>query len=64
MLPVVLLETPQNDADFDLDVRLQDVQYRLSANHAPTSVNCTNIDCSAMGCPTGQSACQQSRWQD
>ena len=31
MLPVVLLETPQTDADFDLDVRLQEVQHRISA---------------------------------
>jgi hypothetical protein len=63
MLRVVLVETPQNDADFDLDVRLQRVQYRISAHHAPTKVDCT-IDCSAMGCPTSESACQQRRWQD
>ena len=58
MLPVVLLETPQTDADFDLDVRLQEVQYRISADHAPTQVGpgCT-IDCSAMACPTAESGC-------
>jgi hypothetical protein len=64
MLPVVLLETPQNDADFDLDVRLQEVQHRISADHKPTQINCTQIDCSAMACPTAESGCRQSRWQD
>ncbi len=63
MLPAVLVQTPQNDADFDLDVRLQEVQYRISANHPPTNVNCT-IDCSSMACPTSESACKQRRWQD
>ena len=63
MLRVVLVETPQHDADFDLDVRLQRVPYRTSDNHPPTNVACT-IDCSAMGCPTSESACRQYRWQD
>ena len=60
MLFLVLVETPQNDADFDLDVRLQEVQYRLSAK----GPSVTKIDCTSMGCtgPTNPSAC--SDWQD
>ena len=63
MLPAVLVQTPLNDADFDLDVRLQEVQYRISANHPPTNLDCT-IDCSSMACPSSPSACQDRRRQD
>ena len=64
MLPLVYVETPQNDADFDLDVRLQQVQYRTSANHPPTDLDCATKNCSLIGCSTSGSACKQRMWQD
>jgi hypothetical protein len=41
MLAVVFVETPQNDAEFDLEVRLQPAGFRVSANEPPTNT----VDC-------------------
>lgn len=58
MLDLVLIETPQEDRDFDLDVRLQPVQH-------PFSAETTKIDCGSMiGCPTSASNCDDYRPQD
>jgi hypothetical protein len=53
ILDVVLVETPQDDADFDLEVKLQPVESGIYAGQPVTQLDCTTSACSQVGCPPG-----------
>jgi hypothetical protein len=61
MLDPVLLQTPHDDTDFDLDVRLQAVAHHVSVELAKPPTQLPDCGGTMGNCPTGVTSCSQCR---